>query len=190
MQTCYADCDTRRGRNLNMNILHLLRHAKSSAKTGIEDHERPLSRRGREAACRVGRNLSETRGTFDVVLCSSARRTCETLDLVLTEFSSRPRCMIEDGLYLAGRERLIERLRRLDTRDASVLLIGHNPGLHELALALADERSPDFGELASGKFPTAAYAGFDVTADWSTLGYSRYRLIGYVTPKSLSAGNH
>ena len=83
-----------------MNILHLLRHAKSSAKTGIEDHERPLSRRGREAARRVGRNLSETRGTFDVVLCSSARRTCETLDLVLTEFSSRPRCMIEDGLYL------------------------------------------------------------------------------------------
>ena len=52
-----------------MNILHLLRHAKSSAKTGIEDHERPLSRRWREAARRVGRNLSDTRGTFDVVLC-------------------------------------------------------------------------------------------------------------------------
>jgi phosphohistidine phosphatase len=171
-----------------MNMLHLLRHAKSSPKEGVEDHERPLSRRGQEAARRVGKHLSATIGAFDLVLCSSARRTCETLDIVLTEFSRRPRCMIEDGLYLAGPERLIERLRRLDARDVDVLLIGHNPGLHELALALADERSPHFDELVSGKFPTAAYASFDVPAGWSALGYSRHRLIGYITPKSLCSG--
>jgi phosphohistidine phosphatase len=172
----------------NVNMLHLLRHAKSSAKEGIGDHERPLSRRGRDAARRIGKHLSATAGTFDLVLCSSARRTRETLDLVLTESARRPRCMIEDGLYLAGRERLIERLRGLDVRHANVLLIGHNPGLHELALALADKNSPRFDELASGKFPTAAYASFDVATDWSDLGRSRHRLIGYVTPKSLSAG--
>lgn len=171
-----------------MNMLHLLRHAKSSAKEEIEDHERGLSRRGREAAHRVGKYLSATIGTFDLVLCSSARRTRETLELVVTEFSPRPRCMIEGGLYLAGRERLIERLRRLDARDASVLLIGHNPGLHELALGLADKGSQGFDELAAGKFPTAAYASFNVPADWSTLGYSRHPLIIYVTPKSLSEG--
>jgi phosphohistidine phosphatase len=171
-----------------MNMLHLLRHAKSSAKEGIEDHERGLSRRGREAARRVGKDLRATIGAFDLVLCSSARRTRETLDLVLNEFSPRPRCMVEGGLYLAGRERLIERLRRLDAQDASVLLIGHNPGIHELALGLADKSSPDFNELASGKFPTAAYASFNVPADWSTLGYSRHPLIYYVTPKSLSNG--
>jgi phosphohistidine phosphatase len=171
-----------------MNMLHLLRHAKSSAKEGIEDHERGLTRRGREAARRVGKHLRATIGAFDLVLCSSARRTRETLDLVLSEFSPRPRCMVEGGLYLAGGERLIERLRRLDARDASVLLIGHNPGIHELALGLADKSSPDFNELASSKFPTAAYASFNVPADWSTLGYSRHPLITYVTPKSLSDG--
>lgn len=171
-----------------MNMLHLLRHAKSSASEGIEDHDRPLSRRGRDAARRVGKHFSATIGAFDLVLCSSARRTRETLDLVVTEFSPRPHCRIEGGLYLAGRERLIERLRGLDDRDANVLLIGHNPGLHELALALADKDSPDFAELASGKFPTAAYASFNLSAGWSTLGHSRYQLIAYVTPKSASRG--
>lgn len=171
-----------------MNMLHLLRHAKSSAEEGIEDHQRPLSRRGRKAARRIGKHLSATLGTFDLVLCSSARRTRETLDLVLTELSSKPRCMIEDGLYLAGSERLVDRLQRLDARDASVLLIGHNPGLHELALALADKNSPYFDELVSGKFPTAAFASFDVPAGWPTLGHSQHQLIGYVTPKSLPGG--
>ena len=172
-----------------MNMLWLLRHAKSSAKEGIEDHQRPVSGRGRDTARRVGKHLSATTGAFDLVLCSSARRTCETLDIVLTEFSQRPRCMIEDGLYLAGPERLVARLRRLEARDTNVLVIGHNPGLHQLALALADKNSPYFDELASGKFPTAACASFDVPANWSDLGHSRHRLIGYVTPKSLSRGH-
>jgi phosphohistidine phosphatase len=172
----------------NMSMLHLLRHAKSSAGEGIEDHERPLSRRGREAARRIGKHLSVTIGAFDLVLCSSARRTRETLDLVLTEFAPRPRSMIEDGLYLAPRERLIERLRRLDPQDANVLVIGHNPGIHELAIGLADKSSAGFAELVSGKFPTAAYASFDIPAGWSAFGASRHQLLVYVTPKFLSDG--
>jgi phosphohistidine phosphatase len=173
-----------------MNMLHLLRHAKSSAKEDVEDHERPLSRRGRNAARRIGRNLSANIGAIDLVLCSSARRTRETLDLVLDAFSSSPRPLprtsIEDELYLASREKLAARLGRLDARDVNVLLIGHNPGLHELAIALADENSPAFRALAAGKFPTAACVSFRVPADWSALGSSRHELIGYVTPESLA----
>ena len=169
-----------------MNMLHLLRHAKSSAKEDVEDHDRPLSRRGRKTARRVGRNLSAKLGTVGLVLCSSARRTRETLDLVLDELALRPRTSIEDELYLASRERLAARLGRLGARDANVLLIGHNPGLHELAIALADEDSPAFPALASGKFPTAACASFRVPADWSVFGSSRLELIGYVTPDSLA----
>jgi phosphohistidine phosphatase len=169
-----------------MNMLHLLRHAKSSAKDDVEDHQRPLSRRGRKTARRVGRNLSAKLGAIDLVLCSSARRTRETLDLVLDELSPRPLTLIEDALYLASREKLAARLGRLDARDANVLLIGHNPGLHELAVALADENSSAFRALASGKFPTAAYVSFRVPADWSVLGSSRHELIGYVTPESLA----
>ncbi|HEY1433502.1 MAG TPA: histidine phosphatase family protein [Stellaceae bacterium] len=168
-----------------MNTLHLLRHAKSSRKEDVEDHARTLSRRGRETARRVGKHLPAKLGTIDLVLCSSARRTRETLDLVLLDFSPAPRTMIEDELYLASREKLAARLRRLDPREGSVLLIGHNPGLYELAVALADENSPDFRAFASGKFPTAAWASFLISPDWSALGDSRHELTGYVTPASL-----
>jgi len=169
-----------------MNMLHLLRHAKSSTKENVEDHERPLSRGGRKTARRIARNLSAKLGAVDLILCSSAQRTRETLDLVLAEFSPAPRTSIEDGLYLASREKLAARLSRLDARDVNVLMIGHNPGIHELAVALADENSPAFRALASGKFPTAACVSFRVPADWSVLGSSRHELIDYVTPEALA----
>jgi phosphohistidine phosphatase len=171
-----------------MNTLHLLRHAKSSSKEDVEDYERPLSRRGREVARHIGKYLPVKLGPIDLVLCSSARRTRETLDLALSEFSPRPRILIEDELYLASSAKLMSRLRRLKSGDVSVLIIGHNPGLQELALALADDNSPDFRALASGKFPTAACASFAVPPEWSALGYSRHNLTGYVTPASLAGG--
>jgi phosphohistidine phosphatase len=171
-----------------MNTLHLLRHAKSTTKEDAEDHERPLNRRGREAARRLGQHLPAIIGPLDIVLCSSALRTRETLDIVIAEFSSRPRSSIEGELYLAGQERLLDRLRRLEDRDVNVLLIGHNPGLHELAIELAERSSPNFRALASGKFPTAACASFQIPVRWPGLGHSRNPLIGYVTPESLAGG--
>jgi phosphohistidine phosphatase len=67
-----------------------------------------------------------------------------------------------------------------------VIVIGHNPGLQDLAVALADDRSPAYRALASGKFPTAACASFRVDGDWSALGAVRCELIGYFTPESLA----
>lgn len=171
-----------------MNMLHLLRHAKSSAQEDVEDSERPLSRRGRDAARQVGKHLPAKVGAVDLVLCSSARRTRETLDLVVAEFSPRPQSLIEDELYLASRERLLDRLRRLEVPDANVLLIGHNPGLHELAVDLADKDSAEYPALAGSKFPTAAFASFRVETAWSALGYKRHALVAYITPKSLAGG--
>lgn len=167
-----------------MNRLHLLRHAKSSAKEKVDDRERPLSRRGRETARRIAKYLPASLGEIDLVLCSSARRTRETLELVATEFTPRPRVVVEDGLYLASCRNLVARLRCLDPTEVGVLVIGHNPGLHELAVALADKNSPAFPELAGGKFPTAAFASF-LVSDWPTLGYSRHPLTAYRTPESL-----
>jgi phosphohistidine phosphatase len=169
-------------------MLHLLRHAKSSWKEDVEDRERPLSRRGREAARRVGKHLPAMVGALDLVLCSSALRTRETLDLVLAGFSPRPRSMIDAELYAASQERLIERLRGLAEEDVNILLIGHNPGLHELAISLAETSSPNFHSLASGKFPTAARASFQVSVPWSALGSAPHTLIDYVTLGSLPGG--
>ncbi len=171
-----------------MHKLHLLRHAKSSWKDDAEDHQRRLSKRGREAARRVAKHLPAAIGVPDVVLCSSARRTWETLDLVLAEFAVRPRTVVEEELYAASRERLTQRLRRVAEEDANVLLIGHNPGLHELAIALADPGSPGYRALACGKFPTAARASFQISSRWSAIGHSRHRLIDYVTAESLPGG--
>jgi phosphohistidine phosphatase len=169
-----------------MSMLHLFRHAKSSAKGDVDDYERQLSRRGRETARRVGKHLPAKLGAIDLVLCSSARRTRETLELVLARFVPEPRILIEDELYLAAPERLRMRLRRLDARDTNVLVIGHNPGLHDLAIALVDNDSPAFRALASSKFPTAACASFLVLPDWSALGSSQLKLTDYITPESLA----
>jgi phosphohistidine phosphatase len=168
-----------------MHLLHLLRHAKSSWKEDVEDHERGLSRRGRDAACRVGKHLPAAVGPLDLVLASDARRTLETLDLVLAEFTTRPRFSLESELYLASAERLLQRLRRLPEEDRNVLVIGHNPGLQELALALADPAAPESRPLVAGKLPTAARVTFVIPALWTALGGSRLMPAGYVTPASL-----
>jgi len=170
-----------------MHRLHLLRHAKSAWDEALEDHERPLTRRGCEAARRVGESLPRALGAIDLVLCSTAVRTRETAELVLAGFALPPPIRFEDALYLAGRALLLRRLRRLDESAGAVLVIGHNPGLHELALALASADSPRYRALASGKFPTTARASFAIAKPWADLARSRHALADYVTAKSLEA---
>lgn len=168
-----------------MHRLHLLRHAKSSWDDGVEDHERKLNRRGREEAQSVGAHLPGTIGTLDLVLCSTALRARETAALALAGFAPMPRVVFEDGLYLAGAGALLKRLSALDEADGAVMLVGHNPGMHELALALATAGSPGYPALAGGKFPTAVRASFAVAGAWTALGRSRHPM-EYVTAKSLA----
>jgi phosphohistidine phosphatase len=168
-----------------MHRLHLLRHAKSDRDEAVEDHERPLSRRGREAARRVGESLPSVLGALDLVLCSTSMRTRETARLVLAGFATPPPIRFEDVLYLAGRAALIRRLSQLDESAGAVMVIGHNPALHELALALASPDSPRYRALAGGKFPTTARASFAIDARWVDLARSRHKLTDYVTAKSL-----
>ena len=169
-----------------MPVLHLLRHAKSGWNDEIEDHERPLSRAGRDAARLIARHLPTATGRLDLVLCSSALRTRETLDLVLAAFAMRPRVLIEDELYLAATAVLLNRLRTLAEPEERVMLIGHNPGLHELALMLARTDSRPYRALAGGKFPTAARASFRIAPGWSAIDRSQHELVDYATPKSLA----
>lgn len=170
-----------------MHRLHLLRHAKSGADDSIDDRDRPLSRRGREAARRVGESLPAALAGLDLVLCSTARRTRETAELVLAGFAVPPRMLFEDVLYLAGPAVLMRRLRHLEEGSGAVLVIGHNPGLHDLAVSLAATDSPGYRGLAEGKFPTTARASFAVAGAWTDLNRSRHPLLDYVTPKSLGA---
>jgi phosphohistidine phosphatase len=168
-----------------MHQLHLLRHAKSNWNDDADDHARPLNKRGREAARLIGKSLPKSIGALDLVLCSSALRTRETAALALAGFNPAPRVLYEDGLYLATETALMQRLRELDERSDAVMVIGHNPGLHELAIALAAPGSPGFSTLANGKFPTGVRVRFVIDTDWAEIGKTRHRLVDYVIAKSL-----
>jgi phosphohistidine phosphatase len=164
-----------------LKTLYILRHAKAAPESGEGDAERPLMKRGRKAAAAMGGYLAGLQPSPTLVLCSTARRTRETLDAILPALDAEPQLLIEEALYLAGVSRLLDRLQRLPEQAQSVLLIGHNPGLHQLAASLASEA----GELAES-FPTAALAVLRVSGHWSALRPHQATLIDFKTPKSLS----
>ena len=164
-----------------MKTLYILRHAKAAPEDGEGDAERSLTKRGRKAAAAMGEYLAGLQPPARLVLCSSSRRTRETLDAVLPAFDREPQLLFEDPLYLAGARRLLDRLRRLPEPAEGVLLIGHNPGLHQLAASLASEP----GALAES-FPTAALAVLRVPGRWSALRPHQAKLIDFTTPKALS----
>ncbi len=169
-----------------MHALYLLRHAKSSwADKKVDDHDRPLSKRGRRDAENVARHLAEKSGAPDLVLSSTAVRARQTLSPLLARMKPR-RILLERELYLAPGSTLLEELRKTEDDIGTVLLIGHNPGLHELALLLADPDSPIDLPPLSGKFPTAALAIFRFGAGWSLLKPRGATLIGYLTPRELA----
>ena len=160
--------------------LALLRHAKSSwSNPDLRDHDRVLTPRGRRAAARMGAYIQEKGLVPDVVLCSSAVRACQTLDLL--GLPADTEVLVEDELYGASASDLIGRIRGLDDATRSVLLIGHNPGIQDAAISLA--RSP--GALGR-EFPTAALADFRVSdLEWKDLGPGVAELIALTTPRSL-----
>lgn len=169
-----------------MRTLYLLRHAKAVAQDPAGDRERGLEERGRRAARAIAGWLGEQTPAPDLVLCSSAARTQATLDLVVPALVRAPRILYEDGLYLATARQLLARLRQIPPATGSALLIGHNPGIHELAILLADTGAgPLAARLADG-FPTAALAAFELEVPWAALDRRRARLVRFTTPKELS----
>jgi phosphohistidine phosphatase len=167
-----------------MHTLYLLRHAKSSwSDPSLADHERPLAPRGERDAKRVAKHLRRLEVRPALVLCSSAARTRATAELIRPSLGGAP-LEVEEALYAAGSEALLERLRALPEGADSVLLIGHNPGLHELALTLAST-GPELERLEE-KFPTAGLATLLVRrSPWRELGRGDAELVGYVVPKQL-----
>jgi len=169
--------------------LVLLRHAKS-AWPDLPDHERPLAKRGRRDAPAVGSWLREMGCMPDRVLCSTARRTRETWRLMAPGLGADPPAMsYEDRVYEAHCETLLDLARQTEPTASCLLIIGHNPGIQDLALMLAS--TPDGGteadllQRATARFPTAAVAVLAFAGAWSRLGAGRARLISFVTPSDL-----
>ena len=145
-----------------MQRLILLRHGKADSVSALGgDLERGLTDRGRRDAALMGRVLAEAGLVPDLVLVSSARRTRETWEELAPAF---PKANVEfsRGLYLASRDHLAHAVDATGDEAGCLMIVGHNPGLHELAIACAgDAALDDSGMLDS--FPTSAAAVFSTT---------------------------
>jgi len=168
--------------------LLLFRHAKSRwDQPGAEDHDRDLAPRGEAAAPRMGALIASEKLLPDAVLCSTARRAARTWQLAASELESPPPVIHLRELYLAAPGALLEAVRRHGGPARRLLLVGHNPGLHALALELAGAGDPDLRDRSAEKFPTAALArlAFDGTR-WRDLALRSGTLLGYWRPRDLA----
>jgi phosphohistidine phosphatase len=162
----------------------VLRHAKA-APQGPDDHSRPLSARGTRQAADVGRYLAGAPVAGvpvpELVLSSSARRALQTAKLVMAEMSSPVELMVERRLYDADADDVADVLRELGAAP-SVLVVGHNPTLHDFALLLVDPQDAGRARLEEG-FPTAALAVVAVPApSWARLSLGTGTLLDLRTP--------
>lgn len=175
-----------------MRQLLLLRHAKSSwDNKELPDHERPLNPRGRRAAAAMREAMESLGLAPDVVLVSTATRTRQTLE-GLEPWPDTPLVEPVPRLYDATAAVLLDVLHGVKETVRSVLVIGHNPGLHELATQLVGAHamtfaSADLRRLAEG-YPSGALAEFMVPGPWRTLGEGGGRLVRFLCPRDLPGG--
>jgi phosphohistidine phosphatase len=169
-----------------MRQLLLMRHAKSSWDDAtLADHLRPLNARGRKAAVAMRGRIHKLGLEPDLILVSSATRTMQTLD-ALEPWDDQPLIEPMENLYLAPAPLLLTVLNGIPETVRSAMMIGHNPGLHDLALMLASEtgEAPARRRLKDG-FPTGALLEFSVALPWARLGPGGGQLVRFVAPKDL-----
>ncbi len=174
-----------------MRRLLLLRHAKSSWDQGdLDDVARPLSPRGRKAAPLIGRHISGRGLVPELVLCSTAERARQTLELVAAEWE-RPagdsaKVDMRASLYLSSAGDLLAAIKRLDDDIDCAMIIGHNPGIATLAGRLAAKGDPRGMKTMASKFPTAALAVIDLNVKaWKATAPGAGYLQSFVRPKDL-----
>lgn len=166
-----------------MRQLFLLRHGKSAWPEGTADHERPLAPRGQNAVPLIGARLRQIQPHFDRVLVSDARRTQETFARLQTVMPDLV-AITEPGIYEATPARLFRIVQDLPDDAGSVLMVGHNPGLHALALYLADENKGDSEAYRrlERKLPTAGLIHLSFDRDWAAIDQGRLVLQHFITP--------
>jgi phosphohistidine phosphatase len=170
-----------------MKTVYLLRHAKSSwDHPDLPDHDRPLAPRGRKAAPRMADHLRAEGVSPRRVLCSTATRARETWDAVGPSLASAPEVVHRRDVYDADDADLLAILRDLPDEVESVMVVGHNPTLEDLAHALAGGGDPAALARMGEKYPTCALAELQFAGEsWSEVRRGAGRLVRFVRPKDL-----
>ena len=154
----------------------------------MQDHDRPLSRRGQQAAPEMGRYLAGSNLRPDLVLCSTANRARTTWRLVAKALGGPEVPVKEDrALYHAAPSDLMEQVRNAPDEARRIVLVGHNPGMEIFARQLAGDRSDEDKLMQlQDKYPTAGLALFQVDApSWAGVIAKNCTLIDFVTPREL-----
>lgn len=150
--------------------LFLLRHAKAGNHEAADDHARTLTERGKRDAARLGNFLKTQPFAKELpqVLCSTAARTRETYDALCEGLGVKLSVTYEKSLYLADPEDILAALQAQEGASP-MLVIGHNPGIHQCCLLLADAADPELLKDLRFRFPTAAMAEFSISLPWKNL---------------------
>jgi phosphohistidine phosphatase len=167
--------------------LLLLRHAKSRwDEPGTQDHERELAPRGELAATRMGQLIREQGLRPDLVLCSTAQRAVATWRLAVAGLGDAPPLRYDDQLYLASPDRILDVVVKRGAGTARVLVVGHDPGMHHLAVKLAVTGERALRAALATKFPTAGLALIvSAASSWSDLAAMGGELRGFWRPRQL-----
>jgi phosphohistidine phosphatase len=171
-----------------MKTLTLLRHAKSGWDApAVRDFDRPLNARGRRAARAMGREMRRLGLGYDLVLASTAARVTETLTELAQGYGGAVDTRFDETIYLAPVETLLALVRGADDDAPRLLVVGHNPGMEQLALLLADAGA--LRDEIAAKYPTAALAEitFDV-AHWRDVAAGEGTLARFIRPRELAEG--
>ncbi|MGE0564175.1 MAG: histidine phosphatase family protein [Pseudolabrys sp.] len=174
-----------------MRRLILLRHSKTERiALGQADFDRELTDRGRSDAEIIGTYIARHKLVPSHALVSPARRTRQTWDIASGHFKSGPHVVFEDRIYDASPERLFRLVETADPAATTLMIVGHNPGLHELALALTATGNIDAREELQEKFPTSALVVLDFAfKEWRDLHPQSGRLDRFVSPRTLADAN-
>jgi phosphohistidine phosphatase len=171
--------------------LMLLRHAKSEkAEPGLRDHERRLNDRGKRDAETIGAYLARHGLLPDLVAVSTSQRTRQTWEHVAAMLSASPPASFEERLYNAGAEAILAVVKETKPAVRTLMVIGHNPGLHEGARLLIASGDVEARERLNEGLPTTGLAVIDFAGkDWRKLHAHGGRLERFVTPRSLAAAD-
>lgn len=168
-----------------MKRLYLLRHSKAGQtnKKLLDDHERSLTQKGVEVCALLGNYVSEE--NFDLVLCSTALRAKETAELVLEQAGQSPHIELLPNLYLASPGEIFRVINQVSEEVSSVLVVGHNPGLQNLAINLAGKGDKKKFREMRNNFSPPSLAVFDIDTEWAKVGPRSGELTDFVIGKNL-----
>ncbi|MET7758130.1 histidine phosphatase family protein [Streptomyces sp. NPDC005389] len=163
--------------------LLLVRHAKAVSKNRpIADFERPLGKRGKADAPRTGRWLADSGLGCDLVLCSPSRRTRETWQLAARALEDPPPVVYDERLYNAAPSALVAVMAEKGPGLGCLVLVGHNPGIHQLAAALCGSGPQDLLERVRAGFPTSGVVAVDLPGGWERLSPGSGTLTAFWSP--------